>query len=225
MPPILPRASIAIAILALGIAAQSALEAAYHTPRPALNAPLASLPMRIGAWIGRDEPMDPLILERTQADDYVNRVYEDPARPGRTFKLWINYSRHGLNLRHTPEVCLPSGGWTKNESQTRVMHVAAPDGTPMPITRLVYTQQDMSQGIGFWYLIFGEGRMERFARTLPISSRSSYGRTTRGSSLTVEVFMPGSTDTDDEAFREFAQGVSAALAPLLPEHRAHYYIP
>ena len=29
----------------------------------------------------------------------------------------------GTNLRHTPEICLPSGGWTKIESQTRVIAV------------------------------------------------------------------------------------------------------
>ena len=61
----------------------------------------------------------------------------------------------------------------------------------MPITRLGYCQGELVQGVGFWYYIFGEGELEHFVRRLPITSRSSHGRTTRGSGMTVEVFCPG----------------------------------
>lgn len=218
------RVGLTVGLLAAGLVAQTALEASYRTPRPELAAPLATLPMRLGPWIGRDEAMDPEILERTQADDYLNRVYEDSRRPGRAIKVWMNYSRHGLNLRHSPEVCLPSGGWTKVESQTRVVNVPAPGGS-LALTRLSYTQSDVTQGIGFWYYIFGEGPIERFARTLPISSRSSHGRTTRGSGLTVELFFPGDFDPDSETLAAFAEELLAALEPLLPAGGAAYHVP
>ncbi len=219
------RSILGLAILALGSGAQTALEAGYKTSRPPLKRPLSSLPMTLGGWIGRDEPMDPEILERTQCDDHINRVYEHPARPGRTFKLWINYSVHGLNLRHSPEICLPSGGWSKIESLTRVLSIERNNGKPLPLMRLSYAQGDMVQGIGFWYYIFGEGPLEHFARSLPIASRSSHGRTTRGSGLTVEIFCPGASDPDGEALKEFAGVLLSALEPLLPDDRANYYIP
>lgn len=219
------RALIGVAVLAAGLGAVNALEAGYRTPRPLLKRPLASLPMQLGRWVGRDEEMDPEVLRAAQCDDHLNRVYEDPARPGRPLRLWINYSVHGLNLRHSPEVCLPSGGWTKVEARTRVLHVDRPDGPPLPIMRLAYAQADVVQGVGFWYDIFGEGRLEHLARSLPIASRSSHGRTTRGSGLTVEVFGPGEADSDGEAMREFASALLDALEPILPDDRAHYYIP
>jgi hypothetical protein len=219
------RLVVLIALLGLGVAAQSALEAGYQTPRPRLKQPLSTIPLRLGRWVGRDEPMDPRILRETQADDYVNRVYEDTEHPGRKFELWINYSLHGLNLRHSPEICLPSGGWTKIESRTRVLKVERPGGAPMRISKLGYGQSDLVQDIGFWYYIFGEGPFEHFARSLPIASRSSHGRTTRGSGLTVEVFYPGQSDPGAEAFPEFAAELLDALEPLLPEDRASYHIP
>jgi EpsI family protein len=218
------RSILALGILGAGLATHTALEAGYRTPRPELRAPLASLPTRLGKWVGRDEPMDPEILERTQADDHLNRVYEDSTRPGRAIKVWINYSRHGLNLRHSPEVCLPSGGWTKVESQTRVLRVACPSGE-QPITRLTYGQADVTQGIGFWYYIFGEGPLERLGRTLPISSRSSHGRTTRGSGLTVELFYPGDFDPEGQALSGFTAELLAALEPILPRDRVAYHVP
>ncbi|GIW88843.1 MAG: hypothetical protein KatS3mg108_3167 [Isosphaeraceae bacterium] len=218
------RVGLVVGILVLGLGIQSALEAGYRTPRPELKAPLASLPKRLGSWVGRDEPMDPEIVERAQADDYLNRVYEDTRRPGRAIKVWMNYSRHGLNLRHSPEVCLPSGGWTKVESQTRVLKAQAPGGE-LWITRLMYCQSDVTQGIGFWYYIFGEGPLERFARTLPIASRSSHGRTTRGSGLTVELFFPGEFDPDGETLISFVGELLTALEPLLPPGGVAYHVP
>ena len=78
---------------------------------------------------------------------------------------------------------------------------------------------------GFWYYIFGEGKLENYVRRLPITSRSSHGRTTRGSSMTVEVFYPGETDPEGEALREFAGELLKALGPILPPKRAAYHIP
>lgn len=219
------RAVVGLVVLAAGLLAVTALEAGYRTPRPRLKRPLASVPLQLGRWVGRDEPMDPEILREAQCDDYLNRIYEDPSRPGRPLRLWINYSIHGLNLRHSPEVCLPSGGWEKIEARTRVLNITNPEARMQPLTRLAYQQGDVVKSVGFWYYIFGEGPLEHFARSLPISSRSSHGRTTRGSGLTVEVFGPGEADPDGEAMREFAAALLEALEPVLPDDRAHYYIP
>jgi EpsI family protein len=219
------RAALGVAFLTVGLAAQAALEQATQTPRPPLKQPLATLPLRLGDWDGRDEPVDPEILQRSQADDYLNRVYEDRTRPGRRLVLWVNYSRHGLNLRHSPAICLPSSGWTKVESQTQVVPIGRRAAAPLLISRLGYSKDELVQQIGFWYYIFGEGRLEHFVRTLPITSRSSHGRTTRGSGLTVEVFSPGDADPEGETLRDFAAVVLGALEPILPGDRAEYYIP
>ncbi len=219
------RALLALFVIALGICGRASLDASMSRPRPRLRHPLSSLPLQIGTWIGRDEPIDQDVLERTQADEYINRVYEDPHRPGRAFKLWINYSNTGLNLRHSPEICLPSGGWTKVEAMTSVLPIERPDGATQPIMRLGYAQDDLIEGIAFWYYIFGEGPMERFARSLPIGSRSGHGRATRGSGLTVEVFHQGGASHDAETVADFASTLLDALEPLLPLDRAAYYIP
>src|SRR5438876_9738136 len=93
------------------------------------------------------------------------------------------------------------------------------------ITRLGYSQGELVEQVGFWYYIFGEGKLENYVRRLPITSRSSHGRTTRGSSMTVEVFYPGDQDPEGEALRQFARELMRALEPILPTPRATYYIP
>jgi EpsI family protein len=221
----LKRAVLCGAILAIGMAAQAALAALNQTERPALRMPLASIPLDLGNWIGRDEPVDPDIIERAQTTEYLNRTYESRTRAGLSLRVWINYSRYGNNLRHTPEICLPSGGWDKIESQTRVFSVPAGENRQIPITRLGYGRGELVEHVGFWYYIFGEGRLENYVRRLPITSRSSHGRTTRGSSMTVEVFYPGENDPDGEGLREFARELLKSMDGILPLERADYHIP
>jgi hypothetical protein len=211
--------------LTVGFAAQAGLEKATETERPPLRAPLANIPMELGDWAGRDVSVDPRILKESQTDEYINRIYEDRKDPSRRLWLWINYSSHGLNLRHSPKICLPSGGWTEIESESRMIPVRYGDGKTIRIMRLGYAQGELVQSIGFWYYIFGEGGLEHYVRNLPITSRSSHGRTTRGSGMTVEVFCPGEIDPDGSALADFARPLIEALGPIMPENRAEYYIP
>jgi hypothetical protein len=212
-------------ILMIGLAAQGELKRLNQTERPSLRRDLASIPLDLGDWVGQDEPVAPDIVDRAQTTDYLNRVYESRTQPGLRLTLWINYSEKGTNLRHTPEICLPSGGWTKIESQTKVLNVLAPNDKKVLITRLGYGRGDLVEQVGFWYYIFGEGKLENFVRQLPITSRSSHGQTTRGSSMTVEVFYPGEHDPDGDALRDFAQSLLIALEPVLPQDRAEYHVP
>jgi hypothetical protein len=212
-------------LLTTGLAAQAGLEELTKIERPELRARLSAVPVVLGDWVGRDLAPDPDVLRESQADDFLKREYESRTRPGVRFSLWINYSRLGNNMRHSPEKCLPSNGWTKVESECRVIPIERPGGKSLPITRLAYSQGELVQGIGFWYYIFGEGRLEQFVRRLPITSRSSHGRTTRGSGMTVEVFCPGESDPDSEALKDFSHALLVALEPLLPENRDEYFIP
>lgn len=219
-----PRVVLGCSILASGLAGQGALERLSETSRPPLLSPLASLPMELGGWVGQDVPVDARVEKEAQATEYLNRAYQNPAWPGVQMTLWINYSEHGLNMRHSPEVCLPSGGWEKVESQTRVLEARSGRG-PIRLTRLAYRQGELVQRIGFWYYIFGEGWLERSVRMLPITSRSSHGRTTRGSGLTVEIFCPGEVDPDSDALLDFTETLLAELDPIMPAERAQYHTP
>ncbi len=221
----LQRTLLCGAILSTGLAAQAGLERLNHTVRPELRRPLASLPLDLGDWVGKDEPVDADIVDRAQTTEYLNRTYESRKLPGLRLRLWINFSLQGTNLRHTPEICLPSGGWTKIESLTRVLAVPLGPGQSIEVTRLGYQKGELVEHVGFWYYIFGEGHLENYVRQLSITSRSSHGQTTRGSSMTVEVFYPGENDSEGDALREFAKELVKTLEPILPRERAVYHVP
>jgi hypothetical protein len=221
----LQRTVLCGAILSTGLVAQGSLEQFNQTVRPPLLASLASIPIELGDWVGKAEPTDPKLVEQAQTTEFLNRTYESRKQPGLRLRLWINFSLHGTNLRHSPKICLPSGGWTEIESLTRVIAIPLEAGQSLEVTRLGYERGELVEHVGFWYYIFGEGKLENYVRRLPITSRSSHGRTTRGSSMTVEVFYPGEGDFEGEALREFARELAKALEPILPLERAAYHIP
>jgi EpsI family protein len=217
MPPY-RRYVLAIAFLALGLGAQTSLESAVGLERLPLADRLSTIPNRLGDWEGSDVPMDPHVLQESGADDYLNREYIDPRDSRRRLMLWINYSTQGYNLCHSPEVCLPSGGFTKIDAREQQVG-------DLTVSRLGYAKGEVVQRIGFWYYVFGEGAVEKYLRSLPITSRSSHGRATRGSSLTVEVFCPDDADPDGEALASFIAALRPSLEGLLPTERAPYYLP
>lgn len=219
------RALVCLGLLTAGVAAQAALEALSAIERPPLRVALATLPMELDGWYGKSEVIDPDILQRSQATECLSRTYLNPKFPGVALTLWVNYSLHGTNMRHSPEICLPSHGNTKVESLTKVMAIPSPGGKEVRVSRLGYGEGELVQGVGFWYYIFGEGKIERWVRSLPVTSRSSHGRTTRGSGLTVEVFWRSEADPESLAFRDFAAALLAGLDPIMPNDRAEYHVP
>jgi hypothetical protein len=219
------RVMLCLSILCAGVAAQAALENFSKIDRPLLRQPLASLPMELGDWVGKSETIDAEILEQSQATECLSRVYVNPKYPGMPLSLWINFSDRGTNMRHSPEICLPMHGSKKEESQTRVLAIPSPDGRDTQVCRLAYAQGEVVTKVGFWYYIFGEGGVERWVRGLPITSRSSHGRTTRGSGMTVEVFWATDDDPDSRIFQDFAQALVRGLDPIMPTNRAGYHVP
>jgi hypothetical protein len=228
------RTTLCLGLLSTGFAGQAGLDALCTIERPPLRRPLTSLPMEIGGWSGRDEEMDKDILRISEASEYLNRTYTNPKFPGVGLSLWVNYSRVGNNMHHSPTGCLPAHGNHLVESKSSLEEILAPGGEMVTISRLAYAPEDPNHGevqeelvekIGFWYYVFGEGMIEQWVRGLPVSSRSSHGRTTRGSGLTVEVFWRSEADPDSLAFRDFASGLLAELDPIMPTNRAGYYVP
>ena len=219
------RTTLCLGSLCVGVAAQAALEDLSRIERPPLRVPLGSLPMVLDGWVGQSLEVDPNILDRSQATECISRAYTNPKFPGLALSLWVNFSLYGTNMRHSPDICLPSHGGTKVESMTKVLSIPGNDGKALSVSRLAYSQGELVQGVGFWYYIFGESGIERWVRGLPVTSRSSHGRTTRGSGLTVEVFWRSEADPELVGFRDFARALLGGLDPILPADRAGYHVP
>jgi EpsI family protein len=85
-------------------------------------------PRDIGAWSGVTEKLDPETEAVLGATDYINATYVAPGESSvNIFAAWYESQTEGEGL-HSPEVCLPVGGW----------EVFSIDPTPISIPGTVY---------------------------------------------------------------------------------------
>ena len=90
---------------------------------------LNQLPLEIGPWVGRDEPVDDAIVRTADVDDYVSRHYVRTT-DNQAVGLWIAYGVRARDLMpHRPEVCYTGAGWTLQDRDT--LTVPLSDGTPL----------------------------------------------------------------------------------------------
>jgi EpsI family protein len=75
------------------------------------RAPLATFPIDIGAWKGRESrPFAPDVLKILGADEYVNRVYQAERSETNLYVGYYKSQRQGDSI-HSPLNCLPGSGW------------------------------------------------------------------------------------------------------------------
>jgi EpsI family protein len=73
---------------------------------------LERIPLRIGDWVGRDDPLDQRVREATDSDDLVNRSYA-LQHGSHEVGFYVSYGARARDLQpHRPDVCYPSNGWT-----------------------------------------------------------------------------------------------------------------
>lgn len=96
----------------------------------ALRQPLASLPLTLGDWDGRDVPMDEDVRRMAGDDESVNREYVD--RPsGRGVGVYIGYmGRPRARMGHRPDVCYGAHGF--KESGRQPIELTLADGAQVP---------------------------------------------------------------------------------------------
>ncbi len=103
---------------------------AYAATQRAEVQPLATLPMRIGEWTGRDVPLRDDLVRVAGADDSIHRRY---VRAGTTDAVDV-YLAHTSNparmLGHEPDACYLAAGWGPMGSEPE--RLALVDGTELP---------------------------------------------------------------------------------------------
>jgi exosortase D (VPLPA-CTERM-specific) len=122
---------------------------------------LALFPMDMNGWSGVPGPkLDPTIEQALGADDYLSADYAAPGYkvPVNLFIAFYNSTTDGTGI-HSPQVCIPGGGW--EVSRWQQVEVASGDSAVAPFTVIRATIQkgQAKQLVYYWF----EMRGRRFA--------------------------------------------------------------
>ncbi len=114
-----------------------------------ISKPLGEFPMQIGPWEGRRVEMEQRIIDTLDLSDYVMADYAGD--DGKTVNFYVAFYQiqsKGKSI-HSPETCLPGGGWRFVRSGR--FEVPLADGTTMPVSRVVMEKNGDRQLGYFWF--------------------------------------------------------------------------
>ncbi len=206
-------------LIIAALASVAVVAAFVLTPPPQRVDPardsFALFPRNIGAWSGSPQVLEPEVEQVLGASDYINITY---AAAGQTsyvnfFTAWYEKQTEGSGI-HSPEVCLPVGGW----------EVFSIDPTPVSMPGTVYgdfivnravIQKGLSKQLVYYWFEQRGKRMtnDYLAKVSVVYDSLTMGRTDGAMVRFVTPIEPGETEADADARM---QGFMAELLPKLP---------
>ena len=176
-------------------------------------------PRDIGAWSGVTEMLDPETEAVLGATDYINATYVAPGESSvNIFSAWYESQTEGEGL-HSPEVCLPVGGW----------EVFSIDPTPVSIPGSVYgdfmvnravIQKGLSkQLVYYWFEQRGQRMTNDYAAKFSVVWDSlTRGRSDGALVRFVTPINPGESEADADARMQRFMAEALKLLPrFVPE--------
>lgn len=180
--------------------------------------PLIAFPMRLGDWKATEDRLDSAVESALGVDDYLLADYRRAGGEG-SLNFYVAYyasQRKGVSP-HSPEVCIPGGGWLI--TSLRRVPVPLADGEEIVVNRSVIERAGQRQLVYYWFeergrRIASEYLMKWYLLTDALIMRRSDGALVR---LTTAV---GDNETPEDADGRLAEFVRLA-EPRLAAHVPH----
>jgi EpsI family protein len=115
-------------------------------PKNSSEAQVAKFPMQIGAWSGKDIPVEDNAYEILETKNLILREY---TRGADSVFLYIIYSKENRKVSHPPEVCFEGSGITIVKKDKSPMTLA--DGKKIVVNRLIVEKGGATNIVLYWY--------------------------------------------------------------------------
>jgi len=113
---------------------------------------LATFPMRIGDWKGREFALDAKILDALDVDDYLMANFRRPQDANRV-NFYVAYyaSQRAGQAAHSPRSCIPGGGWRIEDLTQRSIDNVIPGRQSLGVNRVVIQKGNVKQLVYYWF--------------------------------------------------------------------------
>ncbi|EIE49053.1 exosortase D (VPLPA-CTERM-specific) [Salipiger aestuarii] len=174
-------------------------------------------PREIGQWQGLFSSLDQATRDVLKASDYINVTYSAPdaAQPVNFFAAFYLTQTEGAGI-HSPEVCLPVGGWEMFSLDTVPMSMPGTAYGDFMVNRAVIQKGMTKQMVYYWF----EQRGKRMTNDYAVKASVVWDGLTRGRAdgALVRFITPmGRGESEAEAGARL-QGFMAELLPTLPRY-------
>lgn len=178
---------------------------------------LKTFPLELGNWRASESSLSIDVEQALGFDDYVLADYRSDA--GDLVNFYVAYyssQRKGVSP-HSPQVCIPGGGWVISGITREV--VPLNDGTPMEVVRVVIDKGSMRQLVYYWFEQRGRRiSNEYLMKWFLLSDAVTRNRTDGALVRVVTPVRPGeATDAGDERLAAFVRLAVPLMGPFVPE--------
>ena len=175
----------------------------------------AEFPMKLGEWSGSPQTLDPVIEKVLGANDYLLADFASATgKPTvNMFLSFYNSQTKGSGI-HSPEVCIPSGGWEVSGWRSKVITVDGSNPVSFSVNRAIIQKGLERQLVYYWF----EQRGRRFTNDYRAKFNTVLDTITRGRSdgALVRLVTPiTSADGEDGADKRLSKFLEQAL-PKIP---------
>jgi len=109
---------------------------------------LSQIPKQFGNWEGEDRELDPRVFRKLDAEEVVNREYQDKAR--RTVAFHCAYfNKYDEGAFHNPSTCLRAAGYQKVTSEPMTLEVA--DQASVSVGFAIWEREGERVMVVHWY--------------------------------------------------------------------------
>ena len=204
-------------VVVLGIGCGLLLLSARQLMMPLVE-PLATLPMSLEGFSGKDLEVPPEQQAIAGMSSYVMRIFEEPKDAGgRAFSVYVGYyesQTQGKSI-HSPKNCLPGAGWEPINAGTTTIPVGT---AAVSVNRYLLGKESQTALVYYWY----QGRGRIAANEYKVKWNLLQDKALRGRSeeTLVRIVVPysGSAAAADSV----ATRVAAELIPKIEAHLPPY---
>ena len=205
--------------VAVGFVLILAIAASYTVHREDLvpsRRTFIDFPMQLGDWTGAALSMEEPYRNTLKLDDYLLADYHTGASlPVTLYAAYYHSQRKGQSV-HSPQSCIPGGGWDIVALEQRTLPTGLQDPHEITINRVVITKAQHTQIVYYWFkqrdrTISNEYLVKGYLVWDALARQRTDGALVR---LSTPVEEGKSAPATDERLSEFA----ALVVPLLGEY-------
>jgi exosortase D (VPLPA-CTERM-specific) len=200
----------AVFVAALAWQATPARSAA-HVVRDQLN----GFPMHIDTWTGQRESLEPDVERVLNASDYLVVDYAAESQSVNFLVAYYDSQTHASGGIHSPQVCLPTGGWEVSRWTQFDTGVRTASGRSLSVNRAIIQKGVMHQLVYYWFQQQGRSIASDYAaKAYTLIDSIDRGRTDGALVRLVTPIDGKGVDASDARLRSFLK----LVLPILPKY-------
>ncbi|MFV0243683.1 MAG: VPLPA-CTERM-specific exosortase XrtD [Qingshengfaniella sp.] len=209
-----PSAALLVSVLVTAMA--SGFWLSIPTPQTATpeRAPFMLFPREIDGLSGSFSALDPDVAATLAADDYINATYGGLTQPPvNIFVAYYDNQTTGGGI-HSPEVCLPVGGWEVSDIEPHQIDMTGTDYGIFNVNRAIIQKGTSKQLVYYWF----EQRGQRMTNDVLTKFLVVYDSWTRGRMDGALIRFVTPIDSTEQAADARLQDMMRAALQVMPRY-------